>query len=55
MAHFVFAGHETTTNLIGNGLRALLLEHRDEWGACADAALVSTLSRSSSATTGPCR
>ena len=31
IAHFIFAGHETTTNLIGNGLRALLLEHRDQW------------------------
>jgi cytochrome P450 len=31
VAHFVFAGHETTTNLIGNALNALLLEHRDQW------------------------
>ena len=31
IAHLVFAGHETTTNLIGNGLRTLLLEHRDQW------------------------
>jgi cytochrome P450 len=31
VAHFIFAGHETTTNLIGNGLRALLGEHRDQW------------------------
>jgi cytochrome P450 len=31
VAHFVFAGHETTTNLIGNALRALLTEYRDQW------------------------
>jgi hypothetical protein len=31
VAHFVFAGHETTTNLIGNALRALLTDHRDQW------------------------
>jgi cytochrome P450 len=31
VAHFVFAGHETTTNLIGNSLRALLTEYRDQW------------------------
>ena len=30
VAHFVFAGHETTTNLIGNALRALLVDHRDQ-------------------------
>ena len=33
VAHFVFAGHETTTNLIGNGLRALLVDFRDQWDA----------------------
>jgi cytochrome P450 len=33
--NLLFAGHETTTNLIGTGLRELLL-HRDQWEAlCA--------------------
>jgi cytochrome P450 len=41
IAHFVFAGHETTTNLIGNGLRTLLLEHRDQWNVlCEDPCFV---------------
>jgi hypothetical protein len=31
VAHLVFAGHETTTNLIGNALRALLVDCRDQW------------------------
>jgi cytochrome P450 len=34
------AGHETTTNLIGNGLRQLFI-HRDQWDAlCADGSLI---------------
>jgi cytochrome P450 len=36
----LLAGHETTTNLLGNGLRRLL-EHRDAWEAiCDDPTLV---------------
>jgi cytochrome P450 len=36
----LFAGNETTTNLIGSGLRALLL-HRDQWDRlCADPGLL---------------
>lgn len=36
----LLAGHETTTNLLGNALRRLL-EHRDSWEAiCADASLI---------------
>ena len=36
----LLAGHETTTNLLGNGLRRLL-EQRDRWEAlCADPALI---------------
>ena len=31
VAHFVFAGHETTTNLIGNALRGLLVDDRGQW------------------------
>jgi cytochrome P450 len=38
--HVLFAGHETTTNLLGNGLVALLT-HRDQWERiCADPSLV---------------
>jgi cytochrome P450 len=38
--HTLFAGHETTQHLIGNGLRALLL-HREQWQMlCDDPALV---------------
>jgi cytochrome P450 len=33
--HLLLAGHETTTNLIGNGL-ALLLTHRDQWAQLRD-------------------
>ena len=36
----LLAGHETTTNLLGNSLRRLL-EHRDSWEAiCADPSLI---------------
>jgi cytochrome P450 len=36
----LLAGHETTTNILGNGLRRLL-EQRDSWAAiCADPALI---------------
>jgi cytochrome P450 len=38
--HTLFAGHETTQHLMGNGLRALLL-HRDQWQLlCDDQSLV---------------
>lgn len=38
--HTLFAGHETTQHLMGNGLRALLL-HREQWRMlCDDPALV---------------
>jgi cytochrome P450 len=38
--HTLFAGHETTQHLIGNGLRALLL-HREQWQMlCEDPSLV---------------
>jgi cytochrome P450 len=38
----LFAGHETTTNLIGNGLLALL-QHRDQWQRlCDDPSLAPT-------------
>jgi cytochrome P450 len=40
IAHLVFAGHETTTNLIGNALRALLVEYPDQWELLRDPALV---------------
>jgi cytochrome P450 len=36
----LLAGHETTTNLLGNAVRRLL-EHRDSWSAlCADPSLI---------------
>lgn len=39
LAQFVFAGHETTTNAIGNAIVALMT-HRDQWELlCADLAL----------------
>lgn len=41
ITQFVFAGHETTTNTIGNGLVSLLRDHRDQWAEiCADPSLV---------------
>jgi cytochrome P450 len=40
MFGLLLAGHETTTNILGNGLRRLL-EHRDAWQAlCDDPSLV---------------
>jgi cytochrome P450 len=40
MLAFVFAGHETTTGLLGNAFRRLL-EHRPSWDAiCGDTALL---------------
>jgi cytochrome P450 len=39
IVHLVFGGHDTTTNLIGNGLLALLT-HRDQWDRlCAEPGL----------------
>jgi cytochrome P450 len=32
ITQFVFAGHETTTNLLGNSMVTLLRDHRDQWG-----------------------
>lgn len=41
ITQFVFAGHETTTNTIGNGLITLLRDHRTQWDElCDDAALI---------------
>ena len=38
----LFAGHETTTNMFGNGMHALL-RHRDQWERlCTDPALAAT-------------
>jgi cytochrome P450 len=37
---FLFAGHETTTNLIGNGLRALLANPDEQARLAADPALI---------------
>ena len=31
ITQFVFAGHETTTNLLGNAMVTLLRDHRDQW------------------------
>lgn len=31
ITQFVFAGHETTTNLLGNSMVTLLRDHRDQW------------------------
>jgi cytochrome P450 len=31
ITQFVFAGHETSTNLLGNSAVALLRDHRDQW------------------------
>lgn len=43
ITQFVFAGHETTTNTIGNGLVALLGEHRDQWERlCENQSLIPT-------------
>jgi cytochrome P450 len=40
--HLLLAGHETTTNMFGNGLLALL-QHRDQWKLlCADPSLASS-------------
>ena len=36
ITQFVFAGHETTTNTIGNGLVTLLRDHRDQWDLLRD-------------------
>jgi cytochrome P450 len=32
ITQFVFAGHETTTNLLGNSMVTLLRDHREQWG-----------------------
>lgn len=41
ITQFVFAGHETTTNTIGNGLVTLLRDHRDQWEQlCDDQSLI---------------
>jgi cytochrome P450 len=36
VTQIVFAGHETTTNLIGNACVLLLRDHRDQWGLLCD-------------------
>lgn len=42
-ANLLFAGHETTTNLLANGLY-LLLTHRDQWDRlCKDPSLIPTV------------
>lgn len=41
ITQFVFAGHETTTNLVGSGMVRLLGDHRDQWELlCGDPARI---------------
>ena len=57
VAHFVFAGHETTTNLIGNALRGLLVDDRGQWDMLREepSLVPAARSRNCSATTVPFR